>query len=77
LRHLGQVSACHMTSITQTGSQALRKSKLSDAGAQGFLASSLEFFMIDLTIRESAGNVIVASLLTLVVIGSATAVALG
>ena len=35
------------------------------------------FFMIALTIRESARNVIVASLLTLVVIGSAIAVALG
>ena len=31
--------------------------------------------MIDLTIRESARNIIIASLLTLVVIGSAMAVA--
>ena len=80
MRHLGQVSVCHMTCIMRTGSLALRTSQQFDDACRRkpeAPARFWELFMIDLTIRESARNVIVASLLTLVVIGSAIALALG
>jgi len=40
-------------------------------------ANLLEFFMTDLSTRESARSIMIAALLTLVVIGSASAFAFG